>query len=165
MSRQVKPVAIIKAEGRTHLTKQQIAQREQAERSWRTGQPIELTPEIEHDPVALTTFERVTKLLERMDANDEVFGSCTRRYCLTTSALERAYKEMDEWEAKRHSATTDKERRSCDRIINRYFRLTKTLYKELRQYERENYIHEAYYLPDKKEAEPDLLMRILGLSS
>lgn len=165
MGRSRKPIAVLKAEGRTHLTKKQIAQRERAERSWRTGTPIQTAPEIEEDPVAKAQFDRVTMLLERMGANDEVFGACTRRYCMTTSYLQESRAELAHWEELRDSTDSRKLYKEYDKLARHAWRLTRTLERELLEYEKDHGMtvmsSMKLYAP-KPETKPDPLMEILG---
>lgn len=165
MGRTRKSIAILKAEGRTHLTKKQIAQRELAERSWRTGTPIQTAPEIENDPIAKAQFERVTMLLERLGANDEVFGACTRRYCMNTSYLQETKRELAHWEELRDSTDSTKLYKEYDKLARHAWRLTRTLERELLQYEKDQgmtVISSMKLYAPKTETKPDPLQEILG---
>ena len=82
-----KTAAVIKAEGKSHRTKQELAIREAGEQANLTGTKIKETDEIKEDPVAHAEFLRLKKLLTKIEKNDEIYGAATRRYCICKSRL------------------------------------------------------------------------------
>lgn len=137
MGRTSKPIETIKAEGRTHLTKAQIAQRERGEQEWRTGWAVKCTEEVRRDPVALAQFERITPYLTAMGVNDEIFGNQIRRYCTTTSKLVETWKRADEHRKKAEEHAGDKWGAGFERLADRCDRQALAICRELREFEKE----------------------------
>lgn len=91
-----KPINVIKMEGRSHRTKKEIRQRERAENALLTGQKIRERPETKNDEIAHKEFLRVKKLLQKIEKDDDLYGSVINRYCLL-------YAECKEFEEKRET--------------------------------------------------------------
>lgn len=89
-----KPTVIIKAEGRSHRTKAELAQREKAEAALVTGKKLKMRAEVKSNPVAKKEFKRVSELLELIDKNDALVEGGINRYCSLTA-------EVSEFEEKR----------------------------------------------------------------
>lgn len=89
-----KPTVIIKAEGRSHRTKAELAQREKAEAALVTGKKLKMRAEVKANPVAKKEFKRVSELLELIDKNDALVEGGINRYCSLTA-------EVSEFEEKR----------------------------------------------------------------
>lgn len=137
MGRNRKPIGMIKAEGRSHMTKAQIAQREKAEQAWRTGWPVECTEEIKRDPVALAQFNRIMPYLTAMGVNDELFGNQIRRYCTTTSELKELWAFEDKCRKGAREHAGDKLGAMLDRQADKSGRLALKLCDELLAFEKE----------------------------
>lgn len=160
MGRNRKPVAMIEG----HRTKKELAQRRQSEQAWRTGWPVECTDRIKRDPVALAQFERVIPLLERIGANDELFGNRIRRYCTTTSELEKTWKEADKLHDMARAATDPKAADKLERLANKFDRFALSLCRELSDFENEYgmTVISAQNFPKAEPPKPDPLLEILG---
>ncbi len=85
--RPAKSVEVLKLEGKSHRTKQELAIRKAAEEASMTGKKITETKDIKEDPVAHQEFVRVRKLLKLIGKDDEIYGAAVRRYCLNKSKL------------------------------------------------------------------------------
>ena len=57
-----KPVELILLEGKTHLTKKQIAERKAKEESLKSDSPYQPNKKVKSNPVALETFLKLHKL-------------------------------------------------------------------------------------------------------
>lgn len=160
MGRKRKPTATLQG----HRTKQELAQRRQAEQAWRTGWPIECTDEIKADPVALAQFNRIMPYLTAMGVNDELFGNQVRRYCTTSSELEQIWKDADKMHdlaAKQDNPrTADKIERTADKMD----RFALKLCRELSDFENEYGMTVMSSMRFETPAEParDELAEILG---
>lgn len=95
MARPKKAVAVLKAEGKSHRTKKELATREAAEKSLLTGKQMIETAELKSNPIAHKEFLRVRGLLKLIEKNDEIYGAATRRYCLNRSRLVEADQEVE----------------------------------------------------------------------
>lgn len=80
-----KPIALVKMEGKSHRTKAEIKQREEAESGLLTGVSLQSRPEVKSDPVAKKEFNRVKKLLKIIEKDDAIYESVINRYCVLTS--------------------------------------------------------------------------------
>ena len=89
-----KPAAVIKIEKKSHRTKKELRQREQAEESLLTGQKITEAKEVKNNKIAHKEFLRITKLLQKIHKDDAMYGSVINRYCLLLA-------ECNEFEEKR----------------------------------------------------------------
>ncbi len=81
-------------EGRSHRTKRELRQREAAESALLTGIPLRETTETRENKIAHKEFLRITKLLARIEKNDDLYGAMINRYCIL-------YAENKEFEQKR----------------------------------------------------------------
>ncbi|MDF2567899.1 MAG: hypothetical protein K0R90_1355 [Oscillospiraceae bacterium] len=82
MARSSKPISVIKQENKSHRTKAEIAQREQAEQSLITGILIKEWKEVKENPIAHKEFVRIKKLLQKIDKNDGLHEGIINRYAL-----------------------------------------------------------------------------------
>ena len=83
MARPSKPASVIKLEGKSHRTKKELRNREQAENSLLSGMKLKESEEVKNNPKAHQEFLRVKKLLSGIDKSDDLYGSVINRYCLT----------------------------------------------------------------------------------
>ena len=88
-----KTVSIIRSEGKSHRTKRELRQREQAEKAVLTGIPLKERPEVRENETAHKEFLRLKKLLEKIDKFDDMYGAVINRYCIL-------YAETKEFEEK-----------------------------------------------------------------
>ena len=68
-----KPVAVIRAEGKSHRTKAELNAREKGEAAFATGIPIKEKEETKKNVVAHKEFLRVTKLLNKIEKCDALY--------------------------------------------------------------------------------------------
>ena len=81
MARPSKPASVIKLEGKSHRTKKELRNREQAENSLLSGMKLKESEEVKNNPKAHQEFLRVKKLLSGIDKSDDLYGSVINRYC------------------------------------------------------------------------------------
>lgn len=105
-----KSADIIRMEGKSHRTKKELRQREQAEKALLTGIPLKERQEVKDNEIAHKEFLRLKKLLEKINKFDDMYGAVINRYCIL-------YAETKEFEEKETS------------FINSYvsFRMKKTI--------------------------------------
>ena len=89
-----KTVSIIRSEGKSHRTKRDLRQREQAEKAVLTGIPLKERTEVKENETAHKEFLRLKKLLEKIDKFDDMYGAAINRYCIL-------YAETKEFEEKK----------------------------------------------------------------
>ena len=152
MGRPSKPVEILKSEGKSHRTKQELAFRKQQEEATLTGKKIEEPRAIKDLKIAHTTFLKTRRLLEAINKNDELYSAATCRYCTNTQKLADAEESIKvlkaELEELRESRSSYEEAKE---IPNYYRMLTKLedtitkkeqlaagIRKELTDFEKEN---------------------------
>ena len=82
MARPSKPVSLIKFEGKSHRTPQELKFREKQEQALLTGRRIKEAPEVKSNEDAHAEFRRVVKLLEAIQKNDALYEAAINRYCL-----------------------------------------------------------------------------------
>ena len=152
MPRPPKTITAIKSEKRTHITKREIAHREQAETALLSGYRIKETREIKADSIAHKEYLRIKGLLKAINKDDEIYGAPVRRYCMTRSRLDSLYrdieksqKELEELKATRDKISDRKKRleyiriiSSHERIIEKKERLAKWYRAEMSDFEKEN---------------------------
>lgn len=81
MSRPPKPIAELTRTGKTHLTKEQIKTREEAEAKARTGSPMSERPEVRENADAHKEFKRMKRLMTAIGKNDSAYTAVINRYC------------------------------------------------------------------------------------
>jgi phage terminase small subunit len=77
-----KPADVIQLEGISHRTKEEIAQRKEAESALVTGIHMEMWPEVRANKIAREEFERVCDLLGVIGKADALQEGVVNRYCL-----------------------------------------------------------------------------------
>ncbi len=93
-----KPVELILLEGKTHLTKKQIAERKKKEESLKSDSPYQPNKKVKSNPVALEMFMKLQKLYKKIDYVDGLDENIINRYCLLTSevdAMEQLLQRME----------------------------------------------------------------------
>ena len=83
-----KPVDLILLEGKTHLTKKQIADRKAKEESLKSDSPYQPNKKVKSDPVALEMFYKLQKLYKNIDYVDGLDENIINRYCLLTAEVD-----------------------------------------------------------------------------
>lgn len=97
-----KPFEVLKMEGKSHRTKDELQQREKAEAALTTGVHMREWPEVKANTIAHKEFNRVRGLLKIIGKDDGLHEGVVNRY-----ALLRA--ECTEFEQKRESFYESKE--------------------------------------------------------
>lgn len=77
-----KPYAVIKGEKRSHRTKEELNQRKQAEDAMSSKEKIRKRKEVRENRTASKEFDRVQKLLDKIDKNDALYEAVINRYCI-----------------------------------------------------------------------------------
>ncbi|MBD5395012.1 MAG: hypothetical protein HDR71_12285 [Lachnospiraceae bacterium] len=77
-----KPYKVIQGEKRSHRTKAELNMRKQAEEALSTKAEIKKRKEVRENPVANKEFNRVSKLLDKIDKNDALYEPVINRYCM-----------------------------------------------------------------------------------
>lgn len=93
MARPAKPVAVLKAEGKSHRTKAELEKRKKEEAAFATGTPLKEKPETKKNLIAHKEFKRVTKLLTEIGKCDALYENIINRYCMLYAEC-RGYEEM-----------------------------------------------------------------------
>ena len=83
-----KPVELILLEGKTHLTKKQIADRKAKEESLKSDSPYQPNKKVKNNPVALEMFYKLQKLYKKIGYVDGLDENIINRYCLLTSEVD-----------------------------------------------------------------------------
>ena len=68
-----KSADIIRMEGKSHRTKKELRQREQAEKALLTGIPLKERQEVKDNEIAHKEFLRLKKLLEKINKFDDMY--------------------------------------------------------------------------------------------
>lgn len=92
-----KPLAILKAEGKSHRTKAELKQREQGEKSVLTGKKMKAREEVKNNHLAYAEFKRLGTVLDGIDKNDSVYEVVINRYCLLYAETVEIQKERQRY--------------------------------------------------------------------
>lgn len=88
MGRPRKPTNLIILEGKTHLTKEQIAKRLKEESSLNSKAPYQPNAKVKKNPIALEMFLKLQKLYKEIDFVDGLDENIINRYCLLTAEVD-----------------------------------------------------------------------------
>lgn len=77
-----KPFTVLTAEKKSHRTKAELKQRQQAEEALSTGVALKERPEVKNNPIAHKEFKRLNDLLKKIGKNDAIYEPIINRYCL-----------------------------------------------------------------------------------
>ena len=94
-----KPVQLLKLEGKSHRTKEELEHREKIEKSLYTGTTFKESPVVKEDPVAHKEFLRLKKLYKNIQYVDGLDEQVINRYCMMVSqerSLQKIIEKMDE---------------------------------------------------------------------
>lgn len=80
-----KPFSVLTAEKKSHRTKAELKQRQQAEKALSTGVALKERPEVKSNPIAHKEFKRLNELLKTIGKNDAIYEGIINRYCLMIS--------------------------------------------------------------------------------
>lgn len=76
-----KPHIVLINEGKSHRTKAELKQREEAEKALVTGEKLKERKEVKENPIAHKEFRRISKLLKNIEKNDALYEPIINRYC------------------------------------------------------------------------------------
>ncbi|RGG63431.1 hypothetical protein DWW96_10845 [Eubacterium sp. AF17-7] len=76
-----KPHIVLINEGKSHRTKAELKQREEAEKALVTGEKLKERKEVKENPAAHKEFRRISKLLKNIEKNDALYEPIINRYC------------------------------------------------------------------------------------
>lgn len=80
-----KPITVLKQEKKSHRTKAELKQREEAEKALQTGTTLKERKEVKENPVAHKEFLRLKPILKSIEKNDALYEGVINRYCLLTA--------------------------------------------------------------------------------
>jgi len=129
MSRPPKPFVVLKNEKKSHRTKAELRQREEAEKALATGVALKERPEVKANPVAHKEFLRINKLLKSIGKNDGIYEAVINRYCLLQA-------ECKDFEEKREQFYGDlkeleKEYQDGKLSASEYFKIKTNMQKQI----------------------------------
>lgn len=77
-----KPFSVLKSEGKSHRTKNELKVREQGEKALSTGTTLKVRSEVRKNKIANKEFKRINELLKKIEKNDAIYEAVINRYCL-----------------------------------------------------------------------------------
>lgn len=87
MARPSKTAEVLRMEGKSHRTKQELAFREKQEQSLLSGMRLQEPASIKKDKEAHRVFLKTRRLLSSIGKDDEMYSAAVCRYCTNTSKL------------------------------------------------------------------------------
>ena len=152
MGRPSKPAGLLKSEGKSHRTKQELAFRKQQEEATLTGKKLEEPRAVKDLKIAHATFLKTRRLLDAINKNDELYSAATCRYCTNTQKLADAEESIQVLKTKLEELRESRSSYVENKAIPDYYRmLTKLedtitrkeqlaagIRKELTDFEKEN---------------------------
>jgi phage terminase small subunit len=122
-----KPFTVLTTEKKSHRTKAELKQRQQAEEALSTGVALKERPEVKNNPIAHKEFKRLNELLKTIGKNDAIYEGIINRYCMI-------YAECIEFEEKRerfYQQFDDLEDKADDMEYKDYFKLQTEMQKNI----------------------------------
>lgn len=95
MGNPTKPFKVLKAEGKSHITKAELELREAGEKATITGKPMKAWSIL--DRAGKTEFERIKELLGLIEKDDALYENIINRYCqlkVECAQFEKSIKEL-----------------------------------------------------------------------
>ena len=127
-----KSYEILRAEGKSHRTKAELAKRKEEEALLITGKALKERPEVRNNPVAHAEFVRVSKLLKGISKNDALYQSIVNRYAMIQAECtdfenkrERFYENMNKLDLLFDAQTDD------DMTMKEYMKLQADMQKTI----------------------------------
>lgn len=77
-----KTAEVLMSQGTAHMTKKQLAEREQAERAALTGRTLRETTQVKNNKLAHSEFLRMRTLLKEIKKDDDIYRNVVNRYCM-----------------------------------------------------------------------------------
>lgn len=124
MARPSKTVDVIKKEGKSHRTKEELRVRKEAEQAALTGIKMREYPEVKEDEVAHREFARVRRILSSVGKNDAIYEAVINEYAMLKSDIDRYTKLRNSLDGDESIRGTDKIKLelSCDDRIDKFKR-------------------------------------------
>ncbi len=97
MSRAVKSAAIIKAEGKAHKTRSELAAREKAEKAMLSGAALTEDELTRKNPEAHKKFLALKKLLQKIEKNDGLYSDAVNQYCQLYAEILAAKRDEEKY--------------------------------------------------------------------
>jgi phage terminase small subunit len=91
-----KPYLVLADEKKSHRTKAELEQRKKEETALLTGVALKEHPEVKDNPVAHAEFQRLNKLLKKINKNDAIYEGSINRYCIITAECNEFEKFKDD---------------------------------------------------------------------
>lgn len=108
-----KPVAVLKAEGKSHRTKAELAQREEAENSLVSHKELFERSEVVNNDIAHQEFVRIAEIMREIGKNDAMYSSGVNTCCLLYAEIIELQEQVKILET-----TFDSLRETFDRLID-----------------------------------------------
>ena len=108
MARPSKPANVIRLENVSHRTKRELASRERAESELLTGRKMREFPETRESQVAHAEFRRISKLLECIGKNDDLYANSINRYCQLHAEVDSMRAQIEYFEKQLQEMETGK---------------------------------------------------------
>lgn len=129
-----KPFTVLTAEKKSHRTKAELKQRQQAEEALSTGVALKERPEVKANPIAHKEFLRINKLLQNIEKNDAIYEPVINRYCMLQAECvdleqkkEKAYQQVSKLEKMLDNMTDELEFSEFSKIAKSIDGLYKTI--------------------------------------
>ena len=165
MARPTKPVTVLKAEKKTHITKRDAALREREEKAVLTGNPLTPSAEVRKDPQAREEFKRVQELLSAIDKDDDLYSAQINRYCMLRSEERALVARKAKLEAAADDCEDPKDSIALYKLVNECDRELMAKRKMMMDIEKENVMTIAAALraiPKKPEKASNPLLEALS---
>ncbi len=111
-----KTAAVLKAEGTAHMTKQELAKREKAERAVLTGETLKETAQVRQNKLAHKEFLRMRALLKEIKKDDDIYRNVVNRYCMLCAECtefvekrENIFNQLQEFCSQKHDLIMEEE--------------------------------------------------------
>lgn len=94
-----KPYTVLVSEKKSHRTKAELKQRQQAESALATGVALKESPAVKNNAIAHKEFTRLNKLLKGIEKNDALYEQIINRYCLIIAECAEMEKQKESIQA------------------------------------------------------------------
>jgi len=122
-----KPYLVLSSEKKSHRTKAELKQRQQAEEALLTGVALKERPEVKNNPIAHKEFLRIKKLLQKIKKNDAIYEPIINRYCI----LQAECIEFEEKREKFYQQLRQLEEKTNEMEYKDYFKIQSEIQKNI----------------------------------
>lgn len=165
MARPTKPVTVLKAEKKTHITKRDAASRAREEKALLAGAPLTPSKEVRDTPEAWEEFQRMQELLSAIDKDDDLYSAQINRYCMLRSEERALVARKAKLEAAADDCEDPKDSIALYKLVNECDRELMAKRKMMMDIEKENVMTIAAALraiPKKPEKASNPLLEVLN---